>query len=159
MLIWETLVVFIVTSKEGELHYYSHFDGHFLDLQWCKSRKGSIYNWPIVHPNISSQKREIYVQIVHPTFHLSSIPHSSLIPSNHNCFWENFDLSSKQWFHPPPFGLNSSNSRFYALSSRLKAHANALFNHMKPLSNWLKVILSGKPNSRRWGCCLLLHCF
>jgi hypothetical protein len=29
MLIRETLVVFFVTSKEGELDYYSHFDGHF----------------------------------------------------------------------------------------------------------------------------------
>jgi hypothetical protein len=28
-----------VTSKESELHYYSHFDGHFLDLQWCVQKK------------------------------------------------------------------------------------------------------------------------
>jgi len=77
MLIWETLVVFFITLKEGELHYYSHFDGHFLDLQWCVQKRPFYYdNWlhksskyfiprNKLHPNNSS--------IIHPPFICHSI--------------------------------------------------------------------------------------
>jgi hypothetical protein len=132
-------VVFFMTSKEMN---YTIIAILMVIFYTCNgvSKKGHFITiiGPISHPNSSSPKTN-YIQIVNP----SSIPHSFVIPSNHNCFWENFHLSSKQWFHPPHFGLNSSNVRLYVLSSRLKAHVITLLTFQKG---------SKEDNSRKmWG--------
>jgi hypothetical protein len=61
----------------------------------------------------------------------------------------NFHLSSKQWFHPPQFGLNSSNVRIYVLIFKLKACVIIFFVFQKGLK---------EDNSRKmWGSTILVQ--